>query len=199
MQKFPEYKELREYKAEDLFLLEDNIYPTKEQANFLSKVVRAGPEGLTWYKFTSTDVRFPIFCHPIVDHTHDNDTSTPGVPCSEYSEIALSIIKDFCAKHNIKIKYFLTSNLVNTRPEPGEVMGDIHLDFKDVNYYHFIFYINNVKKGSTYLFDRNKKLIKEVKPVKGKAIIFSATPHAQGFCDKHELRTVLVATFVKED
>jgi len=100
----------------------------------------------------------------------------------------------FVKKNKIKPKTILRANLNNTGYYPDK-HSFVHRDH-EFEHKNFIFYLNDFTNGSTFLFDKDHKIKKEIKAAKYKGVVFGGDLHAQGFCDVYERRLILVVTFI---
>ena len=122
-------------------------------------------------------------------------TPDAGIIVSQYYEPAISIFKDFCLGTDIEYKTIFRASINSTSYNSSE-MAEVHVDHK-FEHKNFIFYINDVSKGSTFIYNQDQTVIEDViTPEKNKGVIWDGRPHAQGWCAPDERRLVLIVTFI---
>ena len=137
--------------------------------------------------------KYYAYFHNIVAR-HQPDKQEPGVIESPYAPILITMFKRLCETNGFKVNNIYRMAVNCTHYDIDEYCG-IH---RDHYFPHkvFIFYLNEVDYGYTYLFDEeNGEPVYWIKPEKDKMIIFDDQYHAQGFCAPGQKRIVLVATF----
>ena len=118
-----------------------------------------------------------------------------GIITSQYYEPMISIFKDFCLDMGIEYQTIFRAAINSTSYHDSE-MAEIHVDHK-FDHKNFIFYINDVSKGSTFIYNQDKTIIEDtIVPEKNKGVIWDGRPHAQGWCGLDERRLVLIVTFI---
>ena len=171
--------------------LETKFLPNEIQEKFINLVLS---ESFPWI----------ILEHPIPNYKNhvgmahavmkrnENDLNICGKIVSEHYSQAVDIFSTICEQNDIDVK-IIYRIAFNTTTHQLDQYGGIHIDhsFKHNN---FILYLNDFTNGSTYLFDDNDNLTKEIKAEKNKAVFFQGK-HAQGFCNPYERRTILVITY----
>jgi hypothetical protein len=100
-----------------------------------------------------------------------------------------------CKDNNINVRTILRAS-INCTAHTDKEYGDIHLDHDTFQHYNFLFYMNEVDGGNTYIFDNQNTLVKEIQHAKHKMVVFNGHPHAQGFCKPNQHRFVFVVTFL---
>ena len=100
-----------------------------------------------------------------------------------------------CRQNNIEVRTILRAS-INCTSHSDKKHGDIHLDHAKFDHYNFLFYMNEVDGGDTYIFDGENTLVKEIQHAKHKMVVFNGHPHAQGFCKPEQHRFILVVTFL---
>ena len=162
---------------------------TKYQEEFIEWVVNGVDFPL--YSVFSDNIT-PIFNHTLRNKAIDNQSW--GIANSEYVDTFDSLFKDFCKENNIMWTRILRSAINFTTHQPKDSEYDIHRDH-EFRYRNFIMYLNEWTGGGTQFFDDERRLIKTIHPQKYKAIVSDNELHAQGYCDPHQRRVVLVVTF----
>jgi len=146
-----------------------------------------------WY--SNVCVTKDIFHGHALMRRNTEDSPNAGVVISDFYEPAISIFKDFCLGMGIEYKTIFRAALNSSSYHTSE-MAEIHVDHK-FEHKNFIFYINDVSKGSTFIYSEDlTKLEDVIVPKKNKAVIWDGRPHAQGWCAPDERRLVLVVTFI---
>jgi hypothetical protein len=168
----------------------------------IENVHRLTPEQKSFTEFVLSD-RFPWFCDRLTNSAkylffghclmHRKSEPVTGTVNSEYYDICYSIFKGFCDQNNITVNNVFRASVNHTGHSPDK-MNEIHLDH-EYSHNNFIMYLNDFTGGSTYLFDDDHNMIKEIAPSKNKVVVFGGFPHAHGFCSPDERRVSLVFTF----
>jgi hypothetical protein len=172
-------------------LIENVCRLTPEQKDFTEFVLS---DGFPWFYQWSTDAtKYLFFGHSLMNRNPEG-AAIEGNKNSDYYDICYSIFKDFCDQNNIKVNTVLRAAVNHTSYHPDK-MNEIHLDHDGIAHNNFIMYLNDFTGGSTYLFDDDHNMIKEIIPAKNRAVIFGGFPHAHGFCSPDERRVALVFTF----
>lgn len=170
--------------------LETTFTPNEEQKQFIDLV---------------TDVKFVwnIYLNPVYPHNKNHITmihpvlkrsvvdGKPIINSSYYYETK-DIFDSICEQNNITVDkiYRMAFNISVNHPDKH---GGIHVDH-EFEHNNFVLYLNDFDGGSTYLFDDDENLTKEIEAKKNKAVFFQGK-HAQGFCKPYQTRAVLVVTF----
>jgi len=137
-----------------------------------------------YYDSSQTDYdKVPFFSHALIARDGNN--------VSNFSNFFIPIFNRFIKTTNKKVKKILRASVNLTLPFVGE--SPIHVDH-DEDYYQVLMYLNN-STGNTDIFE-NEKLVKSIKPVKGKIVLFNKLKHqANSPKNANELRAVCVVTF----
>jgi hypothetical protein len=101
------------------------------------------------------------------------------------------ILDNFCTKHNIKYKNILRA-CINLTFLNKKNIGTIHKDH-EFPHKQLIIYLND-SDGNTYLYNDNKKLIKEIIYKQYKIVCFDNCFHSAGF-PKSKRRLICIITF----
>jgi len=146
-----------------------------------------------WY-YQPTVTKHSFHGHSLMIRNGDLSPDT-GIITSQYYEPAISIFKDFCLGTNTKYKTIFRAAINSTSYHESEI-AEIHVDHK-FEHKNFIFYINDVSKGSTFIYNQDETTLEDViVPEKNKGVIWDGRPHAQGWCAPDERRLVLIVTFI---
>ena len=148
---------------------------------------------------------FPWYAQPTVEknmfHAHTlmnrNDDRTPdtGIISSPHFDSAISIFKDFCLNTDTDYKTIFRAAINSTSYHDSET-AEIHVDHK-FEHKNFIFYITDVSKGSTFIYNQEQTEIEDViTPEKNKGVVWDGRPHTHGWCASNERRLVLIVTFI---
>lgn len=113
---------------------------------------------------------------------------------SNYFEQLGQILISFCRKNNIELNEILRT-AVNLTFNNGSKQSPDHVDH-DYPHKQLIVYFNDCKDKNSYtvILDKNKKILKKVKPKQYKGVCFEALPHYAVFPKKGE-RIIGVYTF----
>jgi hypothetical protein len=170
--------------------LETKFLPNEIQKKFIDFVLSTD---FGWRLLESPipgGIKHVMAGHIIMDRSENPNFY--GKIVSEYYSQVLDIFNTICEQNNINVKNIYRMGINSTTHQPDQY-GDVHTDhnFKHNN---FILYLNDFTDGSTYLYDDNDNLTKEIKAEKNKAVFFQGR-HGQGFCKPYERRILLVITY----
>ena len=146
-----------------------------------------------WY-YQPTVTKYSFHGHTLMNRNGDQLPET-GIISSPYYEPMISIFKDFCLSKDIQYKTIFRAAINSTSYHDLE-MAEIHIDHR-FEHKNFIFYINQVSQGSTFIYNQDETTLEDViAPEKNKGVIWDGRPHAQGWCGLDERRLVLIVTFI---
>jgi hypothetical protein len=161
-----------------------------EQNKFLGSVESSS---FPWY-YQPTVTKHGFHGHTLMNRNEDKLPET-GIILSSYYEPLISIFKDFCLSKGIQYKTIFRASINSTSYHDSE-MTEIHTDHT-FEHKNFIFYINDVSRGSTFIYNQDGTTLEDViVPEKNKGVIWDGRPHAHGWCAVNERRLVLVVTFI---
>ena len=176
-----------------MLYLEDENFLSQKDKDFINNVI-LGNNFPFYYQTHSTKQgdHNSFFCHNLIRRLEDRIEGQDYR--SMYAETASKFLLEFCEKNNIKVKEILRAavNIVYSSPSNE---SPIHKDH-DFDYKHLLIYINDTDKNSkTKIYDVDeKKIIKEVTPIKFKGVCFDGVPHSHAYPKKGS-RAVIVFTF----
>jgi hypothetical protein len=179
-----------------MFILETNCFITPEQDKIISQEV-LGSWFPWYYNPQTTSPKYFDYGHVLMKRSDlfedEPNKGKPGIIASDNFHFFFGIFENFCKMNDIKFSTIHRSNL-NCSFYMPEQYGDIHIDH-NYPHYNFILYLNDFSQGSTYLFNDDNSILKEITASKYKAAVFDGLPHSQGFCAPGERRIVCVITF----
>lgn len=146
------------------------------------------------YFFQGATKNYAQFAHVLMLRDERN-LPVSGRINSEFYKIFESFFLRMCEQNNIEVHTILRA-AINCTSHADEQYGDIHVDHTTFNHYNFLFYMNEIDGGNTYIFNDKKEIIKEIQHAKHKLAVFSGHPHAQGFCKPNQHRFILIFTFL---
>jgi len=169
------------------FYQKDNCL-NEEESLLISDILfnEEKPFPVYYAKSQANEDNIPFFSHALI--------LRGGRRVSPFCDFFLPIFERFINTTNIKPTKLLRASVNLTLPFLGE--GTLHVDH-DEEYYQCIIYLND-STGETEIYE-DEKLIKSIKPLKGRIIMFNKLKH-RGTSPKNanELRAVCVLTFSKE-
>lgn len=150
--------------------------------------------------------KFPAFAHVLIPR-YDYETNEGYKVNSASWEFFERIFLNFCKKNKIKVNRILRA-AVNLQGYFKEDHGTPHTDHP-FPHKVCIMYLNDIDRGSTYLFKEKefingkptntpaKKIAKEIKQHKGKIVVFPGENyHAAGHCGKpNQVRIIVIISF----
>ena len=139
-----------------------------------------------WNDYQTPNDNLPFLFHSLKSREIENPAN--NILYDFFKEILLK----FCKKHNLKLNKIHRACINLTFPV-GKDIGTIHKDH-EFEHKQLLIYLNNSDEGSTYIYDDNKNLIKEIIYEQFKAVCFDNCFHAGGF-PKSKRRLVCVITF----
>tara|TARA_R110000787_G_scaffold69943_1_gene155458 strand:- start:102 stop:635 length:534 start_codon:yes stop_codon:yes gene_type:complete len=166
------------------FYQKDNFF-TKEESSIIEDILynQEIPFPIFYDISQTCDDKIPFFSHGLIERD--------GKRVSTYCDFFLPIFERFIKTTNIKPTKILRAAVNLTLPFVGE--STIHVDH-DEEYYQCIMYLNN-STGETEIYE-DEKLIKSIKPLKGRIIMFNALKHrGNSSTNANELRAICVLTF----
>ena len=184
---------------------------SKKDLDFIKNEIVCSDKFPWYYLAKPVSYTYPCFSHVMIPR-YDYETNQGKMINSGYYNFFESVFLKFCKSKKIKVNRILRAGL-NLQGYFEPIHGDAHVDhpFKHRN---CIMYLNQVTKGSTYLFKEKfkknrkgssyegtvypaKNILKEIKNKAGKIVIFPGENyHAAGHCGKpNERRIVAVFTF----
>jgi hypothetical protein len=170
---------------------EEYVHLNDEQKEFISHIENTS--SFPFFLMGSTE-NFSYLGHITRGRNGDFYSDKEGIINSDACGIAESIFVDFCNRNNIKITKILRS-AINLITYEGVEYGDIHVDHF-IPHKVFIYYINEVDNGNTYLFNEDNTLNTVVHQKAGKGFIFNGAPHAAGFPNPKQKRKILIVSFI---
>ena len=174
--------------------LETKFLPNEMQKNFIDHVLSKDFEWGIIECPIPNGKKHVTASHAIMARAENKNIC--GKIVSKYYSQVLDIFNDICDQNDINVKTIYRMNVNTTTHQPDQY-GDIHIDH-EFKHNNFILYLNDFTDGSTYLFNDNENLTKEIKSEKNKAVFFKGN-HAQGFCKPYERRVCLVVTYGEEN
>jgi len=113
---------------------------------------------------------------------------------SKYYEIIKKVLNTIEYKSLYRIKANFTTNLTNYKKNNHQ---SVHIDWENKKCKSLLYYVND-SDGDTRFFDNNKKVIKKIKPKKGRAVLFNSNlTHAAANPIKFPYRMVINFLFEK--
>ena len=168
-----------------ILLIEDNNFLSTIEKNYINtNIINNKLFPFYWNEHQCVEDNFPFFSH--VMKSRDNELIN-----SDIFFFFNTILKNFCIKHNIKFNKILRS-CINLTFSNNKNIGTIHKDH-EIPHKQLIIYLNN-SNGNTYLYDDNKKLVKEIIFEQYKIVCFDNCFHSAGF-PKGKRRLISVTTF----
>jgi hypothetical protein len=117
---------------------------------------------------------------------------------SAYFDNAFEIVDEICKQENLKINklHRIYANLyLNVHHDEKMKKNEIHLDSENPNCKTILYYVND-SDGNTLFYNDEKIVINEVKPQKGKYVIFESNKlHGAGIPVQSKFRMVLNVVF----
>jgi hypothetical protein len=171
--------------------LEAKFTPNQQQQNLIDFVLSAGsPWNLVDQVVPEGKKNHSLAVMPIM---LKRGGPVLGEIASDHYYEAKDIFDTICEQNGVEYNTLYRMSF-NTSYHYEDMHGDIHKDHP-FSHNNFVLYLNDFSNGSTYLFDEEKNLTKEIKAKKNKAVFFDGCNHAYGFCNFYEKRVVMVATF----
>lgn len=164
---------------------QQNNFFTEEESLIIDDILHNPDKPFpVYYDSSQTDYdKVPFFSHALILRDGNN--------VSPFCDFFIPIFNRFIKTTNKKIKKILRASVNLTLPFVGE--SAIHIDHEE-DHYQVLMYLNN-STGNTDIFE-NEQLIKSIKPVKGKIVMFNKLKHkANSPKNANELRAVCVVTF----
>jgi hypothetical protein len=195
-----------------MFLIEEENAISKKYLDVIDSWIM-GVDFPWHFQTYSTSTKFPFFGHDVIPR-YDKDHEEMRVNSKAW-DILQDIFEGFCIQHGLKIKQVLRCALNLTMHSESFPHSDPHVDHR-VPHYNMIMYFNTCSRGSTIIFkerddsgkgavhsetdlDTNYTIETEIKPTKGKIVVFDGRHfHANRFCVEPERRVVCVITFIPE-
>ncbi len=153
-----------------------------------------GDSYFPWYYQKTTSPKFMFHGHTLMNRD-ESGNPVSGTISSPHYNAALNIFNNFCLITNINYKTIFRASINSTSYHEFDKC-DIHVDHA-FEHKNFIFYINDVSKGSTFIYNNTQTEIEDViVPQKNKGVIWDGRPHTHGCCAPNERRLVLIVTFI---
>lgn len=165
--------------------IEDNNFLSSIEKNFINKkIINNSSFPFYWNEHQGDNDNFPFLSH--VMKSRDNELINSNI-----FYFFKGILDNFCKKNNIKYNKILRS-CINLTFANEKQIGTIHKDHH-IPHKQLIIYLND-SDGNTYLYDDNKKLVKEIVYEQYKIVCFDNCFHSAGF-PKSKRRLIAVITF----
>jgi len=171
----------------------EKVQTLSEQDNNL---IRFAQSNCFPYFFQEATHELSQFAHVLMIRNQDNLPVSGTVNSDMYSQFE-DFFVGMCLNNGIFVDTILRASINCTAHYPRDY-GHIHVDHSKFEHYNFLFYMNEIDGGDTYIFDDSDNVIKTIKHEKNKMVVFNGHPHAQGFCHPGQHRFVLVFTFLGE-
>lgn len=176
------------------YLIEEDNFLTEEEKKYLNEQISNIPFYLK-NKYKSGEKSPPMMTHILVNRIEDFPDSKDRTN-SNYLNFFLNILIKFTKKYNISFNRILRGCINITYPfDLNFKKCHIHSDHV-IPHNNFILYYGENIDGNLLLYNKNKKLIKKVKPKNFKIVCFgdSAILHSFEY-PKENFRTAIVFTF----
>jgi hypothetical protein len=173
--------------------IEDFCKLSKEQVAVIDSIATDQDSAFPFFLARSTPNRQALVHTLLMREDMVSKTSRVN---STYFDFFLTIFRDFCIDHNIKVKQLLRASVNYSINYPG-LICEPHVDHQ-FDHCNFLLYLTNCKGGNTIIYDDDGNIIKSIPPEKFKAIIFPGLKHAIEEFEPGESRFIVVFTFIKE-
>jgi hypothetical protein len=173
-------------KNKNFSLIEEKNILSSTEKEFINNFILGDNFPFFWNKMQTEYDKDPYFSHVLLrrDSLEIN---------SIHFDFFFNILNNFCKKNNIKIKKILRGCINLTYPLQKKI-GAIHKDH-DLDHKLFILYLSDPNGGNTYLYNENKKLIKEIKAKQFSSVCFNNCFHSAGLPNK-DRRVILIFNFI---
>ena len=176
------------------YLIEDDNFLTEEEKKHIQEQIKIIP---FYLKNEYADGRKspPMMTHILVNRIEDFPNS-PDRTNSSHLNIFLNILIRFTKKYNISFSRILRGCINITYPfDLNFKKCHIHTDHPTPHNNFILYYGENID-GNLLLYNKNKKLIKKVKPKNFKIACFGDSSVLHSFeYPKENFRTAIVFTF----